>query len=75
MVERISRDYPALLSYRRLFLKLITFVNILTGSMRGAIFKTLDRYVQICSEEDLVEVCKSVQAVFDDILADISDDN
>ena len=43
--------------------------------MRGAIFKTLDQYVQICSEEDLVEVCKSVQAVFDDILADISDDN
>ena len=75
VIERITREYPALLSERRLFLKLLAFVNILTGSMRGAIFKSLDRYVQQCEPEDLVEVCKSLQAVFDDILADISDDN
>ena len=75
VIERITRDYPGLLSFRRLFLKLLTFVNILTGSMRGSVFKSLDRYVQQCSEEDLVEVLKSLQAVYDDILADISDDN
>ena len=75
VIERITREYPMLLSERRLFLKLLAFVNILTGSMRGAIFKSLDRYVQQCEAQDLVEVSKSLQAVFDDILADISDDN
>ena len=78
VIERITRDFPNLLRERRIFLKLLSFVNILTGSMRGVVFKALDRYVQdvqSCPPEDLQEVARSVQAVYDEILADISDDN
>ena len=58
-------------------MKLLNFVNILTGSMRGVVFKSLDRYIcdASCPAEDLHEVARSVQAVYDEILADISDDN
>ena len=78
VIERITRDFPALLSERKIFLKLLSFINILTGSMRAVVFKSLNRYVsavEVCGVEDLQEVSKSVQAVHDDILADISDDN
>ena len=64
-----------MLAERRIFLKLLSFVNILTGSMRGVVFKSLDRYIQICPVDDLQEVARSIQAVYDEILADISDDN
>jgi len=75
VIERLTREFPALLSERRIFLKLLSFVNVLTGTMRGAIFKSLERYLQICPQVDLVEVSKSIQADYDDILADISDEN
>lgn len=75
VVERISREFPQLLNEKRLFVKLVAFINVLTGSMRGAVFKTLDRFVQISSQDALVEVARSVTAVANDILADISEEN
>lgn len=45
VIERITRYFPQLLAERRVFLKLLSFVNILTGSMRGVVFKALDRYI------------------------------
>lgn len=60
VIERITRDYPNLLAERKIFLKLLSFVNILTGSMRGVVFKTLDRYIQVCPAEDLQEISKSI---------------
>lgn len=52
VVERITREFPKLLEQRRLFLKLISYINVMTGSMRGAIFKALARYYKICSKQD-----------------------
>ena len=45
VIERITRDFPNLIAERKIFLKLLSFVNILTGSMRGVVFKALDRYI------------------------------
>jgi len=45
VVERISREFPQLLNENKLFVKLVAFINVLTGSMRGAVFKTLDRFI------------------------------
>ena len=45
VVERITRDFPNLLAERKIFLKLLSFINILTGSMRGVVFKSIDRYI------------------------------
>jgi hypothetical protein len=45
VIERVSREFPLLLDERQLFVKLVAFINVLTGSMRGAVFKTLDRYI------------------------------
>lgn len=47
VIERITREFPQLLNEKRLFVKLVAFINVLTGSMRGAVFKTLDRFIQI----------------------------
>ena len=47
----------------------------MTGSMRGAIFKSFDRYLEICDDHDLIEISKSIEVVYDDILGDISDEN
>lgn len=52
VIERITREFPRLLEQRRLFLKLISYINVMTGSMRGSIFKTLSRYYKICSKQD-----------------------
>lgn len=30
---------------RQIFMKTISFINILTGSMRAAVFKTFERYI------------------------------
>jgi hypothetical protein len=43
--------------------------------MRGCIFKSFSRYLDICSDEHLIEISKSLEAVFDEILGDISDEN
>jgi len=45
VIERISREFPQLLNEKKLFVKLVAFINVLTGSMRGSVFKTLDRYI------------------------------
>ena len=76
-IERISRDFPELLFERHIFLKLLAFVNILTGSMRGAVYKSLDRFIKLptCSKNERSEVIKQLMAVFDEILSDISEDN
>jgi hypothetical protein len=47
----------------------------MTGTMRAAIFKSMDRYVEICDGQDLYEISKSIEIVYDDILGDISDEN
>lgn len=52
VIERITRDFPNLLKERKIFLKLLSFINILTGSMRGVVFKALDRYIQSCPSEN-----------------------
>jgi len=75
VIERITREFPALLKERKILMKLTSFVNSMTGSMRGAIFKSFDRYIEICEEQDLIEISKSIEVVYDDILGDISDEN
>ena len=44
-IERVTREFPQLLEESKIFVKLVAFINVLTGSMRGAVFKTLDRYI------------------------------
>lgn len=46
-VERISRQYPQQLNDRQLFLKTICFIKVLTGSMRAAVFRSFERYVEV----------------------------
>jgi hypothetical protein len=50
VIERITRDFPSLVEHRKIFLKLRSYINVMTGSMRGAIFKTFARYFSICSK-------------------------
>jgi hypothetical protein len=54
-------------------------VKVLTGAMRAAVFKSLDRYLGVCRRtgklEDINEVARALTADADDILADISDEN
>lgn len=44
-------------------MKLIAYINVMTGSMRGAIFKSLERYYRICSAQDRNEIQKSLHAI------------
>ena len=78
-VEKVTRDYPELLEERKIFMKLLSFANVLTGSMRGSIFKSFERYLHVCkrkkSLEDINEIAMSLYAVYDDVLADISEEN
>ena len=78
-IEKISREYPELLTDRKIFMKLLSFVKVLTGTMRSAIFKSFERYLQVCKSkrqiEDINEIAMSLLADSDDILADISDEN
>jgi hypothetical protein len=46
-VERISRQYKDLLNDRQLFLKTLGFLNVLTGTMRASVFKSLERHIEI----------------------------
>ena len=48
VLERVSRDFSDLLLERKIFVKLLSFINVLTGTMRASIFKTLDRYLPVC---------------------------
>jgi hypothetical protein len=75
VIERITRWFPALLAERRILMKLLSFINSFTGTMRSAIFKSFDRYLAICENPDLIEIARSLEAVFNDILGDISDEN
>ena len=78
-VERISREYKNLMTDRQLFFKTISFINILTGSTRSAVFKTFERYVEVAKKNnnlaDINETAMSLTSVHKKILADINDDN
>ena len=60
-------------------MKTISFINVLTGTMRAAVFQTLERFVALAKRtkriHDINEISMSVQAVSRDILADINDEN
>jgi len=75
VIERITREFPYLLQQRRIFLKLLSFINVLTGGMRGAIFKSLTRYYSVCSESEQADISTSVLAISNEIFSDISDEN
>jgi hypothetical protein len=47
-IEKVSREYPELLLERRIFMKLLSFVKVLTGTMRAAVLKSLERYLAVC---------------------------
>ena len=47
-IEKVSREYPELLKERKIFMKLLSFVKVLTGTMRAAVLKSLDRYLNVC---------------------------
>lgn len=78
-VERVCRGYEELLTDRQMFMKTISFINVLTGSMRAAVFQTFERYVGLAKRSrrihDINEISMSIQAVSKDILADINDEN
>ena len=78
-IERASREYSELLVDRQIFMKTISFINILTGSMRAAVFKTYERYIKIAKQRnnlaDIGEISMSLLAVLKEILADINDEN
>ncbi len=60
-------------------MKLLSFVKVLTGSMRSAVLKSLDRYLLVCRKSRLIDdinhVAMALLADYDEILADISDEN
>jgi hypothetical protein len=47
-VEKVTREFPELLKERKIFIKLLSFVNNLTGSLRMAIFKSFEKYLSVC---------------------------
>jgi hypothetical protein len=75
VIERITRWFPGLLAERKILMKLLSFINSFTGTMRSVIFKSFDRYLAICESPDLVEISRSLESVFNEILGDISDEN
>ena len=78
-IEKISREFPELLQERKIFMKLLSFVKVLTGSMRSAVLKSLERYLHVCRAnkllDDINEISLALYADSEDILADISDEN
>jgi len=62
-----------------MFMKTISFIDVLTGSMRAAVFQTFERYVGLAKRDrrirDINDISMSIQAVSQDILADINDEN
>ena len=73
-LKKWAESSPQICEERKVFLKLTNFINVLTGNMRAAVFKSLDRYLLICRAkkniEDINEVCNSIQAVVFEILED-----
>ncbi|CDW71353.1 dna-dependent protein kinase catalytic subunit [Stylonychia lemnae] len=78
-IEKITREYPELLIDRKIFMKLLSFVKTLTGSMRASILKSFERFINVCRQrkkiEDINEIAMSLLADSEEILADISDEN
>jgi len=35
VIERVTREFPQLINEKKLFVKLVAFINVFTGSMRG----------------------------------------
>lgn len=66
-IERASREYSELMVDKQMFMKTISFMNILTGSMRAAVFKTMERYLVVCKElknmKDINEITMSLMAI------------
>jgi hypothetical protein len=75
VIERVTRDFPVLLAQRRIFLKLLSYINNLTGSMRSAIFKSLSRYYVVCSAGEKKDITDTVKTVCEDVLSDTSEEN
>lgn len=50
-------------------------MNVLTGSMRGAIFKSLTRFYTVCSSSEQKDISTSLLAIITDVLNDVSDEN
>jgi hypothetical protein len=78
-IEKVTREYPELLQEPKIFMKLLSFVKVLTGTMRSAIFKSFERYLYICRDKKLIDdinkITMGLYADSEDILADISDEN
>lgn len=78
-IEKITREYPELLQDRKIFMKMLSFVKVFTGTMRSSILKCFERYLQVCrlkkQIDDINEIAMSLYSDSDDILADISDEN
>lgn len=78
-IEKVTREYPQLLNDRRVFMKLLSFLKVLTGTMRAAVMKSLERYLDVCRKanrlEDIKEIARALNADAEEILADISDEN
>jgi hypothetical protein len=66
-IERTSREYSAFMVDKQIFMKTISFMNILTGSMRSAVFKAMERYLVVCKEmknmKDINEISMSLMAI------------
>lgn len=60
-------------------MKLLSFVKVLTGTMRAAVLKSLERFLPVCRKykllDDINEIAMALQADSDEILSDISDEN
>ncbi len=78
-IEKITRDYPNLLTERKVFMNLTTFVKVLTGSMRACVFKAFERYLHVCRREkrieDIDEIAMALFGDAEEIMSDISDEN
>lgn len=63
-LEKVSREYPELLLEREVFMKLLSFVKVLTGNMRSAVLKTLDRFLEVCKKmnrlKDIVDIAMAL---------------
>lgn len=78
-IEKITREYPDLLLERTIFMKLLSFVKVLTGVLRSSVLKSFERYLTLCKQkktiDDINQIAMALYADFDDILADISEEN
>jgi hypothetical protein len=54
-IEKITREYPELLTERKVFMKLLSFVKVLTGTMRSAVLKSFERYLVVCRKQRLID--------------------